>query len=54
MDKRPRRVNENRTYIYTDQCVTCGKTEEYKDIANRLKTLGKDVFVKQSFDSCLG
>lgn len=43
-----RKLNANRTYIYTDQCVTCGKTDAYKDIANRLKLKNKDVFVKQT------
>lgn len=42
------KINQNRTYIYTDQCVLCGHTEKYKAIANRLKTSGKDVFVKQT------
>ena len=48
MDNQKRRINANRTYIYTDQCVTCGHTEAYQSIANRLKTKGKDVFVKQT------
>lgn len=41
-------INTNRIYIYTDQCVTCGRTESYSAIANRLKLKHKDVFVKQT------
>lgn len=48
MNKQNQKLSENRTYIYTDQCVTCGKTEAYKDIVNRLKLKNKDVFVKQT------
>lgn len=48
MDKQKRRINANRTYIYTDQCVTCGNTESYQAIVNRLKLKHKDVFVKQT------
>ena len=46
--ERSNKLNANRTYIYTDECVTCGHTEGYKLIANRLKLLNKDVFVKQT------
>lgn len=41
------KLNKNRTYIYTNECVLCGHTEEYREIANRLKLLGKEVYVKQ-------
>lgn len=42
------KINANRSYIYTDQCVVCGKTEKYKATANRLKLRNKTVFVKQT------
>lgn len=42
------KLNANRTYIYTEQCVTCGNTEEYQSVANKLKLKHKDVFVKQT------
>lgn len=42
------KANENRTFIYTDECKLCGKTEAYSNLAYRLKKLGKDVFVKQT------
>lgn len=41
------KANKNRTFIYTNECKLCGKTESYADLAFRLKKFGKDVFVKQ-------
>ena len=42
------KANENRTFIYTEDCKLCGHTNAYADIVYRLKELGKDVYVKQT------
>ena len=43
-----RRINANRSYIYTENCVICGQTENYAKAATALKSLGKDVYAKQT------
>lgn len=47
MEKQVRKINANRTYIYTDQCRICGKSDSYSKLVQRLKKMKKDVFVKQ-------
>lgn len=46
--ERSRRLNANRTYIYTDGCTFCGRNDDWADLSTRLKNLGKNVFARQT------
>lgn len=43
-----RKLNANRVYIYTDECTFCGRNDDWADLSIRLKSLGKDVFARQT------